>query len=181
MSEYKYNIDVNRLKTIEININYLIGKISNQEILIRQNIALFNSNKKHRYLRIARQKLKNMQKIVNKLSNYYEELVLLEPTLTDIDSNKTEININDIINKIKRENIIINNLKNEISSIEGELTFTSKSVKSNYYQYNIFFVITITLIIMVFLSYFNKTNFIYEYIILGLLIIYVIYFLYNLL
>lgn len=181
MGEYKYNIDVNRLKTIEININDLMGTISNKEILIRQNIALFNGNKNKKYLTRAKQNLTNMQKNVNKLIDYYTELNELSETVTYIDNNQVKVNIEDVINKINRENIIINDLKTEISSIEGEISFTTKEVKSNYYEYNIILIITLSLIIMVLLSYFYETNIIYEYIILGILIIYVIYFLYNLL
>jgi len=81
------------------------------------------------------------------------------------------VNYNNNIRKFRRE----------INNIKAELKFTNKSVKSNYYIYITILFIVSLLLIMIILSYFFNTNFIYEYIILGLLLIYILYYFYNLL
>lgn len=181
MGEYRYITDINKLKIIEMEINNLMELISTQKVLMSQNMMLYNSNKDEKYLKKAQQNLTNMQSNVNNLNKYYTNLDDLSGSIIELNEFEDDINIVDILEKIKRENEIINNLENEYNNIEAELNFTGKTVKSNYYQYNIILSITLILLIMVCLSYFYDTNILYEYIILGLLIIYVLYFLYNLL
>lgn len=66
------------------------------------------------------------------------------------------------------------------NNITSKLKNTRLMFKSNYIHYIIISIITFSLITMVILSYFFTTNFIYEYVILGVLLIYILYYLYNL-
>jgi hypothetical protein len=177
MSNHNYK-EVNKLARIEIDIDKLSESYSNQDLLLQQNMSLYNQTNDTTYLENAKQNLTNMHNNIKRLDYHYIELEQLKDV---INNNKKIGNIDDILNKIDNDNKIINKLKNDFDNLNAELNFTTTYVTSNYYQYIIFCVITITLLIMVLLSYFYNTNFIYEYIILSLLIVYLLYFLYNLL
>jgi hypothetical protein len=65
------------------------------------------------------------------------------------------------------------------NNIESKLENSKTTVKSNHYQYVFISIITFLLLTLFCLSYFSKTNFIYEYIILAFIIIYILYYFYN--
>jgi hypothetical protein len=60
-------------------------------------------------------------------------------------------------------------------NINANLNHSTKMINSTFFQYYIIMLITCLLVIMVILSYYFEKKFVYEYLILGLLVIYVLY------
>ena len=172
-----------QLKQLELDIDNELITYKNNEQLMDQNIVLYRQNTDKLYLDKAKQNLTNMNNNTNKLNQYYYELTNLKSIIYSNDPNKSDID--NTIDKLKLEientKKQINELNDTIISIDANLNHSTKKINSTYIQYNVVMLITILLFIIVILSYYFKKDFIHEYIILGLLILYILYYLYNLL
>jgi len=172
-----------QLKQLEIDIDNELITYKNNEQLMDQNILLYRQKNDDLYLDKAKQNLTNMNNNTNKLNQYYYELTNLKDIIYSNEPNTTEIDntIDKLKTEIENTKKQINELNDTIISIDANLNHSTKIINSTYIQYYIVMLITILLVIIVILSYYFKKEFIHENIILGLLILYILYYLYNLL